>query len=287
MRQLLRITATFALAFVFTAGVAFGQQEGPFIDQAPGDVDPDDANNFAQIDQQSDDNFAQFEQLGSGNLGLVDQSGDDGNIADVLQDGDNNTVRLPTQGGSFRAFDFRAEAEIDQIGDRNYVGVAQGGNDKIFESFLDVRMEGDDNFLGNPDGGVTSQQGGKLYADIVGDRNRIEILAEQTQSKADFDIDGSDNTVESFQKSATSGFDLNPQILDVEIDGSGNTVDALQGNFTAFNNRAFVDIDGGTNTVDVTQGARFPGDPASSSNNFTQIDVDGSGNTANVTQQAE
>jgi hypothetical protein len=58
MRQLLRITATFALALVFTAGMAFGQ------------------DNTANVDQEGNENAAEIEHLGGDNESTVEQVGD-------------------------------------------------------------------------------------------------------------------------------------------------------------------------------------------------------------------
>lgn len=254
MRQLLRITSIFALALVFTAGMAFGQSQ----DGEP-EEDPGDFNNFTFIEQASD-----------------------GNVADVVQQGENNTVLLPGQGGSFGQFTFRAEADIEQVGDENYVGVGQGGNDGVEESFLEVYMEGNNNFIGNQSGGITGQEGGVLEADIVGSDNTIGILAEQTQSMADLEITGSNNTIDMFQKSRGEQEVFRHQ-FDAVIEGDDNTVDLLQGNFQTFGNRADLDIFGSVNDVSITQGQRFPGGPQTNEN-YAEVSIDGNNNVANVTQ---
>ncbi|MCS3754403.1 hypothetical protein GGP79_002367 [Salinibacter ruber] len=262
MRQLLRITATFALALVFSAGMAFGQQDGE------PQEDPGDFNNFTFIEQASD-----------------------GNVANVEQQGADNTVLLPGQGGEFGSSTFRAEAEIEQVGDENYVGVNQGGNSKVGESFLDVYMEGNNNFIGNQSGGIANQQGGVLEAEMIGSNNEIGIAAEQQNSKAFFDIEGSNNMIDMFQKS-WGGAEKNQQEFDATITGSGNTVDLFQGDFGhSLGNRANLLINGSTNDVSIRQGVdknTFPPPGSPQSNyNYAEVSVNGNNNVANVTQGAD
>ena len=108
MRQLLKITSIFALALVFTAGMAFGQS----------------GDNELQIEQTGDDNFTNVEQVGEGNFSNVDLLGAVGKgDARVFQTGDNNTAFAEASG--------RVTLHQAQTGDNNTARIGTPGGSQV------------------------------------------------------------------------------------------------------------------------------------------------------------
>jgi hypothetical protein len=138
MRQLLRITATFALALVFSAGMAFGQS-------------PD---NETQVDQEGNDNTADVEQVGQNQRAFVDQNGpgnsadaDEGHRAFITQkgiqdgiDGKNNTAVVDQRFES----NFAHSTTINQFGAGNQAGANQGGN--FAGNTVEIEQTGENNY---------------------------------------------------------------------------------------------------------------------------------------------
>ena len=86
MRQLLKITTTFALALVFTAGMAFGQSPG---DDNEAEVNQD-GNSEAVVNQNATVSDAS-------NDAFVDQAGN-GNVAKITQTDNGGSQNLGTSG---------------------------------------------------------------------------------------------------------------------------------------------------------------------------------------------
>jgi len=105
MRYLLKITTTFALALVFTAGMAFGQTNETTIDQ-------DDANNTATVNQVKKDNLAAVTQSGNAtNTANIQQVLRNGNTAELNQE-NGASAEIWTAGATVKGYD---DAVADQI----------------------------------------------------------------------------------------------------------------------------------------------------------------------------
>lgn len=177
MRYLAKITTTFALALVFSAGTTFGQDAQ--VDQYGNDMDADivqaeDVGNSASIVQGNQEknfnNFtARIEQLGGDNSATIDQSqaGPGLPTARIFQDGNGNTANQ-TQffGGTNNDEELseisqvgndntamqrqehftgdKVEATISQTGNMNYSEQTQIGSGASFEAHL--TQEGNSNY---------------------------------------------------------------------------------------------------------------------------------------------
>jgi hypothetical protein len=269
MRQLLRITATFALALVFTAGMAFGQSPSQ-LDQA----DRDAANNFSYIEQvQGDGHTATVEQAGTGNEAILVQSPFLGNLR-----GPNN--------------DYQITGTIKQTGEGNFTWLAQGGND-TGNPTASVQIQGNNNSVGNGEGGRARQEGNsELNVRMLGNQNELDVGSaggpggEQTASVANIDIEGDGNVFDLAQKQAER---FNRHLTDADIDGNNNDIQVGQGSVGANfdqqrGNEAQIDVFGNMNTVTVTQNGTGT---QVSDNNFSETVINGNGNTATTLQGPE
>ncbi len=299
MRQLLRITATFALALVFSAGMAFGQSNTSTVDQTgedhSADVIQNGGNNTVDLEQADTDlsdgvtnNMeANVRQKFSGNEAYIDQKGRAGVIgpgkstadADVDQVGNNNFLDLD-QGPFFG----KHSADIDQLGNNNTVRLrtSNGGGE------ADVYFDGNRNRLtratrgGNLLSGQQLKQsnpGNDLDVTVVGDGNKLGAQQQDTGTSGatlDIDITGDNNFVPTFQgKSSSVGSAVNSTIDITVDDGNSNFLQASQ---VGANNTATIDLNG------ISDGNQAVINQSSAGNTAT-ITVDGMSNTASVQQQ--
>ena len=202
MRQLLKITATFALALVFSAGMAFGQ------------------SNDATVTQEGDNHLADIEQIGGDNTADVLQKNfGASHEANVYQDGDDNTANVLSQGGVGTN-----EVDVDQVGDENAATVDQywGSN----TGTVDQNGTSNRAFVGHR-GAFSS------YAEIMqknGGNNNAEIYSSSDASNPIEDSaarilqDGSSNQGVIRQSSGSL------HSAAIEQLGSGNTAQITQSN---------------------------------------------------------
>ncbi len=203
MRQLLRVTATFALALVFSAGMAFGQsqqfeekdiQKGvneAQIDQADAD------NSDATIRQESEQKLGRINQSGGDNLGTVIQLGANKSIVELEQTlgsaeaninvdvakGKFSSVRLYQEGNNFADIDVTRNDEVSGVdgndfakqintggkgGDVNDLNVTQESGSDLY-----ALQEGEGNDMTVDQDGVGSFEGRQ-----VGDENTIDFTGE-------------------------------------------------------------------------------------------------------------
>jgi hypothetical protein len=268
MRQLLKITSIFALALVFTAGMAYGQ-----------------TNNRAEHDQTGDDHVATSTQTGADNTSLITQDKNGGPAAnfaeaDVDQTGDDNYSRLRQT-----AFFGNSTADVDQVGNNNSVRLKTSNGGGTFE----VYMEGNNNILGGwrrinaengPNGVINNQPASQknqnfFDLDIDGDNNRVGLKQESAQS-ATVSITGSGNLAPIFQKDPGS-------TLSITADGSNNRLEVFQGPSGGFG----VGSGGNDATIELLNGSDFNNAriAQTSANNLAEITIDGSSNESIVKQQ--
>jgi len=221
---------TILAAFLFTAGMAFAQ------------------NNEATVDQIGDDHDAAITQTGEINTAYVTQTADAGRegadvgFAEITQTGDENFVNLRQ-----RNFFGDNEATITQIGDRNSVRGTTEGSEFLQNhglNIIDVLMNGDDNTLYSLRA-EAQKNVNTLLLDILGDGNSVGLLQEFGYSEVD--IDGSSNMVVLDQKSNSFA---NTQSAFVDIYGSDNMVDVYQ---RGQSHTATVNVTGDLNTATITQ----------------------------------
>ena len=301
MRQLLKITSIFALALVFTAGMAFGQDNTSTVDQVgddhSADVIQNGENNTVELEQK-DTNFkdgvtnnmtADVRQKFDGNEAYIDQKGNSGLIgpgkstadAEVDQVGNNNFLDLD-QGPFFG----KHSADIDQLGNNNTVRLrtSNGGGE------ADVYFDGNQNRLtkatqgGNLLSGEQLTQknpGNDLDVTVVGDGNKLGAQQKDTGTPGatlDIDITGDNNFVPTFQgKDPSRGVGSAAfSTIDITVDdGDSNFLRASQ---VGANNTATIDLNGISNDNQAVINQLSPGNTAT-------ITVDGASNTATVRQQ--
>jgi hypothetical protein len=265
MRQLLKITTTFALALVFSVGMAFGQSHD------------------ATVDQIGDDSEADIEQLGSDNeatvfqseeLGVFGQvSGDANHLADILQDGSNNAADVDQ-----RAED--TEALIEQTGSGNVLEADDYGPGSVTQgqvgedNSIDALQDGDNNV------GRINQAGRDFDADLTqdGDNNEANLnMVGAADLGSATDINNAD-FAENFEAFVTQN-------------GDGNFADVQQLAFDlASVNQATVDQTGDDNYVELSQGdgtntaTITQGDNLGDYENVARLDQQ-QGSTADVLQE--
>jgi hypothetical protein len=235
MRQLLRITATFALALVFTAGMAFGQ-----------------TNNKATVDQNS-----------SGSQATITQTGKDNLVTGKGAKASSGVVQTN-----------KSKAVVNQVGDDNQVsGLYQGGNPAIFNELssgfnnvAEIDQKGDDNFFGNAKNSLTLQGSrsigpAELDLDQIGDRHSTEL---NQRGRTDADIEqrnkgsgipvGSGNTATVKQSDFSgNGTGTNLELLQVGLRNTSDITQGGRGPFTPTNNDAKIFVTGNGNEVDAEQ----------------------------------
>jgi hypothetical protein len=304
MIQLLRITATAALALVFAAGTAFAQSNNATVTQ-------DGTDNSASLNQE-------FTPGGSGVMNTIEafQDGEgntienftqfgDGNTATIDQIGDNNDVgQNPNQGNKDASFS-RSQGgtvDIDQYGDRNDVWDIDQGNTgnvaNIYQGGPEAGGEADGNFVdvdlqldaGGSAGGGNTLQGNTVTITQSTDGNRVGVGRSAVRGVYQW---GEGNELTITQKGAAGsdvGTDLSGMYNGrnaVAQEGFGNTATVTQragGNHTV----EFLIQTGDFNELTIDQ---FGGSGSVASavqlngNNAATITQNGSNNTARVTQQ--
>jgi len=304
MRQLLKITTTFALALVFTAGMAFGQDsddrnratvdqdgngsEATVTQTLDGDKGFNTANVFQRNGAQTatirqttpsgDGNskaLADVQQLGSGgNDALVDQTRRRGAKAFLKQNGQDNDADVAQTGGDvLRGYDgantSRGSERALQVGIANELKVFQGRDpanfDNVTNSFHEARVTQD----GNYNDGFIEQQGQGAEANLL--------------------QDGGLNEATIIQGSASSGNNSNGVLADVQQLGVGNEATVTQ---FRKDSEAFILQDGSSNFVDAFQnvgsGASDVGHTLDvnqyTDNNFVKSTQTGKNHTATINQ---
>ena len=233
MRQLLKITATFTLALVFTAGMAFGQT--PQTDNVL-QIEQTGDENFTNVEQAGQNNFSNVDLLGAGGKGdaRVFQTGDDNSaFAEArgrvtlrqVQTGDDNSARIGTPGGS-QVLTQKSKATQRQIGDNNTAIMTFSGSGTRFARFKQRQ---------------------------IGDDNRSYLLGFSSNSNYAFEgltnQVGSDNLVRVTSPAAGSSGDERNSVRAVQM-GDMNTI---RGTFESRRNRAVVTQDGNSNVAKFTQ----------------------------------
>ncbi len=223
MRYFAKITTTFALALVFSAGMAFGQDQDAEIEQFGTNTDADisqvgDVGNDASITQGTESNpVGQFEAPS----------------ASILQDGGNNTATV-TQGNDNSGAVGVPEASIEQIGDRNTGTVSQAfGATGSTVNIGEIYQSGNDNTAT-----LTQRHFGGIQSFTTNVVGSIE------QKNGDF------NTATVTQKGSGAAFRA-----DVVQDGSDNTATLTQNDFGSAANLYDGDIMqvGSMNNATITQ----------------------------------
>jgi hypothetical protein len=294
MRYFAKITTTFALALVFTAGMAFGQSNTSTVDQTgddhSADVVQNGGNNTVDLEQADTDlsdgvtnNMeADVRQKFDGNEAYIDQKGSEGLIgpgkstadAEVDQVGNNNFLDLD-QGPFFG----NHSADIDQLGNNNTVRLrtSNGGGE------ANIYLDGNQNKLvrSNSSGQILSGEqvvqkngsGRTQFIDVTVDGNANKIGADQQngdgRDELTIDIVGSDNFVPTYQGAKNGDIDI------TVADGNNNFLKAIQ---TGNNSTATIDLNG------ISDGNQAVINQSSAGNTAT-ITVDGMSNTATVQQQ--
>lgn len=201
MRKLLRTTLTITIGLLFTAGVAFGQQ------------------NDAEVTQQGQDNDATLTQEHQGEKGQ--------NFIDVYQDGTANEIENYSQFGSGN------EAVIDQYGESNVVrnspeqgaqqGIPGGGpNGASYNGLVTIEQDGANNTvwdldqIGSQNTVHIRQDGSGNFADV---ETQYSVNEMQEGNLAEITQTGNNNVV---------GNDLAPGNRGIHQQGTSNELSVTQ-----------------------------------------------------------
>lgn len=190
MRQLLKITATFALALVFTAGMAFGQNNAN-VEQRGGN------QNNATITHSNSGNDSRILQVGSHNRATVEANA--GYFTDQDQIGNRNVANIET-------FDHGGPGNIKvtqfQRGNRNNANVEGFGKQIAFQK----------------------QVGNRNDADIKGRSGRAQVNRQKqigNRNRALLRFSG--NAKEGFARQLQDGNDNRSLLKDYTSDGGSKT----------------------------------------------------------------
>jgi hypothetical protein len=225
MRYFAKITTTFALVLVFSAGMAFGQ-----------------SNNNAEIDQTGDDNSAEVEQGGN-------------SVADLRHAGDLNDINLAQEGFGLAGQD----TKIDQVGNRNEVDVTSSSGNGLQGNGneLDILQRGNQNTFETPtmqgfnNDYDVEQVGNKNYANIetrygaggqVGEStiNIIQKFGNRNSGTISATSGGNNHVLEIKQKFGSSNVASITHQLPTEEESG---VDGIVGRVTQFGNNNFASVD--------------------------------------------
>ena len=242
MRQLLRITATFALVLVFSAGMAFGQE------------------NDAEVQQIGGENDSEVEQTGS-NADATILQGLTGNE-------DRGYLRFGDDAESVNSF-----ARVDQDGNSDAF-VIQEGPEGFGDNSATVSQTGDDHdadleqySLFVAPTGIPYFGAGNNKAEIIqkgGDNNSAELRQLVGENEAYITQTGSDNVFEDEVPTAFSvpGQSGSNNFLDVDQSGDANEAIVDQ---SASNSRTELTQENGGNFAEINMTGGFSGD----GNSFT------------------
>ena len=231
MRQLLKITTTFALALVFSAGMAFGQTA--------------ETDNELQIEQAGDKNFTNVEQAGQNNFSNVDLLGPKGD-ARVFQTGDDNSAFTEADGG--------VTLRQVQKGNDNYARTGTPGGGAVLTQKSVARQEqvGDNNTAVMTFDGPGTRRA-KFKQRQIGNNNESYLLGFSSDSDYAFEgltnQVGNDNLVRVNSPAAGGSGDERNSVRAVQM-GDMNTI---RGTFESRSNRAVVTQDGSSNVAKFTQ----------------------------------
>jgi hypothetical protein len=238
MRQLLRTTATVFVALVFTAGMAFGQDNESHISQVGSNIEAtvnqDGSDNYSDLDQSEDftgGHSATIEQIGENNYSNI-QTQNGGGTANVYMKGDNNELvdwKTRERGGF-------------------------GANQKNGLNVFDLDITGDNNSVG-----MTQEFGDAATVDLNGDNNTLGLrqLSNANYQEEDFHtasitVNGSDNqlTVNQAGPNGGTGGTGNSATVTLESASDFNTVNVVQ---RGSMHTSTVTVNGSNNTASVTQ----------------------------------
>ena len=242
MRQLLKITSIFALALVFTAGMAFGQGAAQNSDLGQGQ------DNLSVVFQENANGATQsatIEQAGTGrNISLLSQGADasyagNGHTATIQQTGNTNYSNIFQQAVSTG----HSEVTVQLQGDGNTV--SRTGNRTANNGDNDTRLAGNSTF----------------DVDVLGSGNSVASPVIEN-SDVDVTLDGDNNTITARSQSQNFGSTGPRSESSIEVLGSSNTVQVYQGIGPDFGGGGLpfpedsfsrVEIQGGGNSVTVKQ----------------------------------
>jgi len=248
VRRLLKVTTTFALALVFTAGVTFAQP-----------------TNDADVNQSGDDNLARLDQVFSGGQGtneaVIDQSGNEnavlsfgqrgsGNELVIDQSGHRNLVDTPAEQGEPGNNSFNGIMEITQSGDDNEVFDA---DQEGYANTTKITQSGDDNFVN-----VEAQLNTDAPLGVGQTRNFIRITQETAHNEV-----GTNGQIGVMQKDQNNRLEIIQTGLNRNVIGSKSIASAADFDFDDFNfrgetggpakDKGVVQVGDGQNTADLTQ----------------------------------
>jgi hypothetical protein len=248
MRYFVKITTTFALALVFSAGMAFGQQNQSTIVQNGNDID------------------ASVNQDGQSNVSQLTQSEDfiDGHSATIDQVGDNNYSNIQTQNGG-------GTANVKMKGDGNSLVDWKtrerggfGANQKNSLNSFDLDIMGNENTVG------MTQEFGIGTVEINGSRNEVGLRQ----------LAGANYQTEDFHTATVriGLFGSTASDNDVDVNQASDGGSSVGGTGGKGNNASVKILTGELNDIGVQQGG---------SENTQSIEVTGSENTYTAKQYGD
>lgn len=204
MRKLL--TLTFAL--LFTAGIAFGQNNTTGYSTADlSDARTDVVNNHSEVgayvDQVGDNNDADIAQLGNTNAAEIHQEGP-GSEATIGQDGDDNIAYISQTVGGIGGQAGGNIANIAQDGTGNIAFSITNPGVTLSDHKTNITQTGNNNKAGQI---TPTTAGGNIHLSItqVGNGNKAGQIADGRYLFADIDQTGDDNKAHQFLVGDGSG----------------------------------------------------------------------------------
>jgi len=226
MRQLLKITSIFALALVFTAGMAFGQNNEATIDQ-------DDANNTATVNQVKNNNFADVTQSGDNtNTANIQQVIQDGNVARLIQD-NGASAEIWTRGATVKGYDDAFAHQINTGEGSNTLNIASENN--ATTGLYEVDQLAGDNVID---------------IDRIGGTGNVHVRALQSSSSNNATIDLKDSPFVEVRQTGSGSHEATITTSRGGENGPENTVSVDQ---SGFDNATTVNQLGPNNTATVDQ----------------------------------
>jgi len=231
MRYFAKITTTFALALVFSAGMAFGQ-----------------SNSSTTIDQDDDNNTANVTQPGDNNRTFVKQSGDATNTAIITQTlaKDNNTVRLNQKGGAYADINVRGgNATVRGYDDSRVNQTNSGAGANV------LTLRGNKGAGSNSLYGLDQLSGGNtIDIDITGGVANETIKVLQKSAGNTTRIDFQDQPFVDVQQKGNGG---HTALIDTDMDAGGGVKNQVVVEQTGQNDLTMVDQFGNNNVAKVDQ----------------------------------
>jgi len=300
MRQLLKITSIFALALVFTAGMAFAQEDEATVTQKGGNSSNADITQTTGQPNDGNGKEATVLQVGNGHDVSITQSytgigsEEDQSFADVIQrvgnakaeinqssDGKAYTLKLTQTGNNFADIDQEGPSVIsgffgDRARQRN-TGGATGVKNTLVLDFdqgssnnAGVRQVGQGNEAYATSGGLNT-----INFRQIGNYNFLDVEAGKNSSVTAEQIGGNENVARLDQEDGSSG---NGASATVFQDGFRNRLAGTDGKFTFAKQGAGAELGltqvGNDNLAEVDQ----------ASSDVTNITQRGNSHTATVDQ---